>query len=264
MVKERCRARRSLKSLSRFERKILFDQILVNDRFQFLYCFTPKVACSNWKKVLMVLDEKALRPENVTKIDHSHDVKHLHQYSPDEIAHRLENYYKFMFVREPMARLASAFLNKFREIPSYMKKYGVPIIKRYRRGAPPNPKGNDVTWNEFVHYVVDTPLQRYNQHWLPYHVLCQPCTVDYDFIGSYENLEAEANYVIREVHADRRVAFPRRQAYYRPLKAEQLQSMLGEVSDGLLEKLVSVYQQDFDLFGYRTPDRVGNAGHGKD
>ena len=39
-------------------------------------------------------------------------VKRLVQYSPEEIKYRLENYYKFMFVRHPFDRILSAWRDK--------------------------------------------------------------------------------------------------------------------------------------------------------
>lgn len=61
-----------------------------------------------------------------------------------------------------------------------------------------------------------------NEHWMPVYHLCQPCAVRYDFVGSYERLEADANQVLEWVRAPPHVRFPARQAWYRPASPESL------------------------------------------
>ncbi|KYO28346.1 carbohydrate sulfotransferase 14 [Alligator mississippiensis] len=38
------------------QRRTALKHILVSDKYRFLYCYVPKVACSNWKRILKVLD----------------------------------------------------------------------------------------------------------------------------------------------------------------------------------------------------------------
>lgn len=40
-----------------------------------------------------------------------------------------------------------------------------------------------------------------SRHWMPVYHLCQPCAVRYDFVGSYERLEADASQVLEWVRA---------------------------------------------------------------
>ena len=67
-----------------------------------IYCFAPKVASSQWKKELYVLNE-----------DTHGEFKHLNQYSPEDALEMLENYFTFLFVRDPFERLLSAYKSKF-------------------------------------------------------------------------------------------------------------------------------------------------------
>ncbi|XP_072295216.1 carbohydrate sulfotransferase 14 [Eucyclogobius newberryi] len=241
-------------SLHPAQRRMLLQHILVNDRYGFLYCYVPKVACSNWKRVLKVLSG-ALENVNVNiKMNHKSDLVFLGSLKPDEIKYRLKHYFKFMFVREPMARLLSAYRNKFGEIESYQKKYGVEIIKRYRKGYIKDSKiaGDDVTFDEFVRYLLDEDIERMNEHWMPMYNLCQPCAVPYDFIGSYENLERDAEYVLQQIKAP--VHFPERQAWYKPITAETLHYYLCSLPQRLLKELLPKYILDFSLFAYPLPN----------
>ncbi|XP_044309754.1 carbohydrate sulfotransferase 14 isoform X2 [Varanus komodoensis] len=158
------------------QRRTALKHILVSDKHRFLYCYVPKVACSNWKRILKVLDG-ALESVNMKlKMDHKRDLLFLSDMKPDEIRYRLKHYFKFIFVRDPMERLLSAYRNKFGEIKEYQLKYGVEIVKRYRKN-PGKSTGDDVTFSEFLQYLLDEEVERMNEHWMPIYNLCQPCAV---------------------------------------------------------------------------------------
>lgn len=246
----------SVWSLTPLQRRTLFKQILVNDKYGFLYCYVPKVACSNWKRVLKVLNGDLENVNVNIKMNHKSDLVFLGSLKQEEINYRLKNYFKFMFVREPMSRLLSAYRNKFGEIVSYQKKYGVEIIKKYRKGYIKDSKlaGDDVTFDEFVHYLLDEDVERMNEHWMPMYNLCQPCAVTYDFIGSYETLERDAEFVLRQIKAPPEVRFPERQAWYKPVTAETLHYYLCSLPQKLLRELLPKYILDFSLFTYPLPN----------
>ena len=85
--------------------------IIVNDEYKVIFCYIPKVACSQWKRVFLALD-------NRTDVDDVHDGKHykflFNDYSDEDIKVRLQSYFKFLFVREPLERLLSAYNDKWR------------------------------------------------------------------------------------------------------------------------------------------------------
>lgn len=246
----------SVWSLSPLQRKTLLQHVLVNDEYRFLYCYVPKVACSNWKRVLKVLSGALENVDVNIKMDHRSDLVFLSSLKPEEIRYRLKHYFKFMFVREPMERLLSAYRNKFGEIESYQKKYGVEIIKRYRKGRAKDAAitGDDVTFAEFVRYLLDEDVERMNEHWMPIYNLCQPCAVSYDFIGSYEHLESDAEFVLQRVGAPPHVHFPERQTWYKPVTTETIHYYLCGLPQKLLRELLPKYILDFSLFTYPLPN----------
>ncbi|KPP58914.1 Carbohydrate sulfotransferase D4ST1-like [Scleropages formosus] len=248
----------SVWSLSPLQRKTLLQHILVNDRHRFLYCYVPKVACSNWKRVLKVLSGALQSVDVNVKMDHKSDLVFLADLEPEQIQHRLQHYFKFLFVREPMERLLSAYRNKFGEIEAYQRRYGVEIVKRYRKNVG-RVAGDDVTFTEFVRYLVDEDTEHMNEHWMPVYNLCQPCVVSYDFVGSYEHLQRDATYVLRHIGAPPQVRFPERQAWYRPVSTETLQYYLCGVPLGLLRELLPKYILDFSLFTYPLPNTTHEA-----
>ncbi|KAM9762520.1 carbohydrate sulfotransferase 14 [Menidia menidia] len=246
----------SVWSLSPLQRRTLLQHILVNDEHRFLYCYVPKVACSNWKRVLKVMSGALDSVDASIKMDHRSDLLFLSSLKPEEIRYRLAHYFKFMFVREPMARLLSAYRNKFGEIESYQKKYGVEIVKRYRKGRAKDAAaaGDDVTFAEFVRYLLDEDAERMNEHWMPVYNLCQPCAVSYDFIGSYEHLQEDAEHVLQRVGAPASVHFPQRQTWYKPVTAQTLHYYLCGLPQKLLRELLPKYILDFSLFAYPLPN----------
>uniref|UniRef100_A0A3Q0QWJ4 Carbohydrate sulfotransferase n=1 Tax=Amphilophus citrinellus TaxID=61819 RepID=A0A3Q0QWJ4_AMPCI len=91
--------------------------LIVDDKHSLIYCYVPKVACTNWKRVLMVLtsdgrytDPLAI-PANEAHV--AGNLRTLSEFSVAEINQRLRSYLKFIFVREPFERLVSAYRNKF-------------------------------------------------------------------------------------------------------------------------------------------------------
>ncbi|XP_003973897.1 carbohydrate sulfotransferase 14 [Takifugu rubripes] len=246
----------SVWSLSPLQRKTLLQHILVNDQYRFLYCYIPKVACSNWKRVLKVLSGALESVDVSVKMNHHNDLLFLSSLKPEEIRYRLKHYFKFMFVREPAERLLSAYRNKFGEIQSYQKKYGVEIVKRYRKGLSKDASvaGDDVTFAEFVRYLLDEDAERMNEHWMPMYNLCQPCAVNYDFIGSHEHLENDAEFVLQRVGAPPHVHFPERQTWYKPVTTETLHYYLCSLPQKLLRELLPKYILDFSLFAYPLPN----------
>ncbi|XP_061744010.1 carbohydrate sulfotransferase 14-like [Nerophis ophidion] len=244
-------------SLAPSQRKTLLQHVLVNDKYGFLYCYVPKVACSNWKRVLKVLSGALESVAVKGKMDHEHDLVFLASMKPEEIRYRLKHYFKFMFVRDPMDRLLSAYRNKFGEMESYQKKYGVEIIKRYRKGRPLDNSpitGDDVTFAEFVRYLLDEDAEHMNEHWMPMYNLCQPCALNYDFIGSHEHLEMDAEFVLQQIGAPAHVRFPERQYWYKPVTPETIQYYLCSLPQKLLRELLPKYILDFSLFTYALPN----------
>ncbi|XP_045626676.1 carbohydrate sulfotransferase 14 isoform X2 [Ursus americanus] len=220
-----------------------------------------QVACSNWKRVLKVLAGVLDNVDVRLKMDHRNDLVFLADLRPEEIRYRLQHYFKFLFVRDPLERLLSAYRNKFGEIREYQQRYGAEIVRRYRAGAGPSPAGDDVTFPEFLRYLVDEDPERMNEHWMPVYHLCQPCAVHYDFVGSYERLEADANQVLEWVRAPPHVRFPARQAWYRPASPESLHYHLCSAPRALLQDVLPKYILDFSLFAYPLPNVTREACH---
>jgi len=266
MVRDACNLSQSDTDINTvISNKDMLDHIIVDEEHQLLYCYIPKVACTNWKRVLMVLMGKVNTSDPLSIVaDDSHRThvfRRLSNYSSHEVQHRLEHFMKFMFVRHPLERLLSAYRNKFYQNYSssqyFRVRYGTNIIKKYRT-HPSNESlqfGHDVTFTEFVKYLVDpqtTSKTHYNEHWRPMMELCSPCHIHYDVIGKYETLLDDAWFVLQKAKLSHLIEFPQTQ------KASSTNSLIGEyiapLTQQQLSDLYHIYQFDFTLFNYQHPN----------
>ncbi|XP_030623851.1 carbohydrate sulfotransferase 11 [Chanos chanos] len=262
-VAETCRAQ----SASSRKRRVLtpsdLKHLVVDDDHELIYCYVPKVACTNWKRVMMVLSGRGryAHPMDIPS-NEAHvpaNLKTLNQYSIADINYRLKSYLKFLFVREPFERLVSAYRNKFtlRYNTSFHKRYGTRIVRRYRRNATAEAlqSGADVTFREFAEYITDPATQRegpLNEHWQTVYSLCHPCHVHYDLVGKYETLEEDAGLVLRLAGVADTLSFP---SYAKSTRTtDQMTAMFfNNISAQQQNQLYQLYKLDFLMFNYSTP-----------
>lgn len=222
-----------------------FTRFIVIEKLKFVFCFIPKVSCTTWKKVLY-------RAENDGKSieTYAHDkkiFKWLKDYPPQERKEILDSYYKAMFVREPIERLASAY--KSQKGQSWFKRRIHPGISNEEL------KFVGTTFPEFMRGDLlrhnKTSLQT-NQHWRSYELIC-PCEVNYDFIGHFENLPKEAPELLKIMGVDQFVNFPA----YHPSKTEPyVLEYYSQLTKDELLKVGQIFELDFQLFGYNFPGRL--------
>ena len=246
----------SLSPISPWQLSYLLKHLVVDDRARLLYCYVPKVGCANWKRVFSILYGTYHSVEEISAVNHS-SMKLLSSYSDDEVSYRLKNYFKFMFVRHPMDRLLSAYRNKFGEhFRNFELKYGVYIVQNFRPNPPVHPKGDDVSFSEFLAYVAGTENSLLNEHWSPYVDLCQPCYVNYDYVGYFESIEEDALFLLSTLKLDKLVHYPKKQRYYSILSEEERAAYFENVPPTVLQDVTNKFALDFQLFGYQ-PHFVG-------
>lgn len=222
-----------------------------------------QVACTNWKRVLMVLNsdgrysDPLAIPANEAHV--ASNLRMLSEFSAPEINQRLRSYLKFIFVREPFERLVSAYRNKFTRSynTAFHNRYGTKIIRRHRWNPEPEAlkKGNDVSFPEFIQYLVDPRTRReepYNEHWERVHSLCHPCLIRYDIVGKYETLATDAEAVLRLAGVDKVLRFPSSRKSTRTNR-DMAAHFFKHISPYTKKKLYSLYRMDFLLFNYSRP-----------
>nr|XP_020448048.1 carbohydrate sulfotransferase 8-like [Monopterus albus] len=236
--------------------------LFVEDKYKLLYCQVPKAGCSNWKRTLMVLAGQAPNTHSINHetVHYGQHLKTLNSFDRQEIMHRLETYTKVIFVREPLERLVSAFRDKFENPNSYYHSlFGKPIISKYRV----NPSkaalntGNGVIFKEFVQYLLDVrrPVGM-DIHWEQVNQLCHPCLIHYDFIGKFENMEEESNFLLRWIGAPSNLTLPTfkdRNPADRRTSTQVTQKYFSLVSMLQKQRVYDFYYMDYLMFNYSKP-----------
>lgn len=261
-LRQACRAQGGGEALEDLPAALL-DHVLVDDAHGLLYCAVPKVASTNWRRVLLAL--RSPKPADPSRIpaNRSHEpsaFRSLAQLSRSEQRRRLATHLKFVFARHPLERLLSAYRNKFERAWSdyFPRRYGR-LIVRQQRGANASrlalDTGRGVRFEEFLRYVASLEAAghaaAFNEHWRPLSELCFPCQLRYDVLGLYDTLERDARLVLQRAGLAGRVALPSRQRTY---SAEPTTALMrryyANVSDALMASLRRVYHDDMVLFRY--------------
>ncbi|XP_072044809.1 carbohydrate sulfotransferase 11-like [Amphiura filiformis] len=201
--------------------------IYVVDKYKLMFCYIPKVGCSNWKRILMILEDHNRTIDGIDSREaHARNkLKLLRFYPGEQLENRLKDYRKFMFVRHPLSRIVSTYKNKyadlsvFRVAPLVLRRYAIRIMKKYRQN--PTQKdletGENVTWSEWLQYIADpTEQMDFDRHWKEMYKLCSPCAIDYDYVGKLENIKEEADFIMDRLDISHVVRYPDNKANSHP------------------------------------------------
>nr|XP_006815823.1 PREDICTED: carbohydrate sulfotransferase 11-like [Saccoglossus kowalevskii] len=228
-------------------------KLIFNDDYNILYCYIAKVGCTNWKRIFIVLSGV----QNST-LSIPHTVAHTHNHSTiSRTGHRMQNYTSFLFVRHPFQRLLSAYRNKF-EIPDehqFEKTLGRRIISLYRSNTTDK---KHVMFSEFVRFLLNSKSKSsFNSHWDFQHKICAVCERSYDFIGHFENIVEESNYLLRSIGVTN-LSFPDAFSTHATNSSDEniYLKYFSQIPPDDIIKLYELYKWDFKLFGYPFPQEL--------
>lgn len=257
------------------------NHLIVDDRHGVIYCYVPKVACTNWKRVMIVLSESLLDrgapyrdPLDIPRERVHNSSAHLTfnkfwrrygRFSRHLMKIKLKKYTKFLFVRDPFVRLISAFRSKFElENEEFYRKFAAPMLRLYanRTSLPASVSeafsaGLKVTFANFIQYLLDPHTEKlapFNEHWRQVYRLCHPCQIDYDFVGKLETLDADAAQLLQLLKVDAQVHFP--PSYRNRTASSWEEDWFAEIPLAWRWQLYKLYEADFVLFGYPKPEHL--------
>ncbi|XP_018027558.1 carbohydrate sulfotransferase 13-like [Hyalella azteca] len=179
--------------------------IMVSRPHRLAWCKIPKVASTSVvQSLLKVLGCENLIEELGISGQHTALRRLMPHLSADEQPPDAST--TFMVVRHPFLRLISAYRDKIAtksgkmvmaQFQKFRRLYNMPIISKYRQQEPHDKFYKDVpTFPEFVQYLLETPVEDYNEHWRPYHVICRPCDVPYNVVLKLESLDEDIQTLV--------------------------------------------------------------------
>ncbi|KAK8778857.1 hypothetical protein V5799_019800 [Amblyomma americanum] len=231
--------------------------LFVDDSRSLAFCFIAKVASTSLKALFAPL-------LNVTIIGKQSDALHwsFHyqtlRFTPATLLHsNRSNYTNVLFVRHPFERLVSTYIDKALRgrsemawaYASYWDK--IPGVRAENRSP---------TFSEFIDFILQMPVEHSDEHWVPYYFRCQPCLLDYDFVGKLETagrdfprffslvgIEANENILGHLSHENTRNNVT-------GVRATESKQYFAELSYEQVMRLYARYFYDFELFGYDFRD----------
>lgn len=257
------------------------NHLIVDDRHGIIYCYVPKVACTNWKRVMIVLSESLLDqgapytdPMDIPR-EHVHNTsthftfnkfwRRYGKFSRHLMKIKLKKYTKFLFVRDPFVRLISAFRSKFElENEEFYRRFAIPMLKLYSNytSLPTSVSeafgvGLKVSFSDFIQYLLDPRTEKlapFNEHWRQVYRLCHPCQIEYDFIGKLETLDEDAAHLLQLLKVDHLLRFP--PSYRNRTASSWEEDWFANIPVAWRQQLYKLYEADFVLFGYPKPENL--------
>jgi hypothetical protein len=233
---------------------MLRSHFIYMEKQAFVFAYIPKVACTNWKALLRhlsgfpdYLDSGLAHDKIRSGLVYLSDVPQWEAILADpRIA-------KYSFVRNPYTRVLSAYLNKFEPLtrgdgewlgPYFSAVYQA--IGAYRKSA--GHADTRVSFEAFLDWLAHSGDPNVdNEHWVPQSRILSRHAVRYDFIGRFENLKADAAFLMDRMGTG--VPFPTQESLDFPgtNSALQLATYYTSTEAALVQ---GIYASDFESFAY--------------
>jgi hypothetical protein len=186
---------------------------------------------------------------------------------------------RVIFVRHPLERLASAYADKIastkaapftlydslrrqvcRRFSSYYLTTADQIAYRTNRHLQKQidePCSKVIpTFEHFVEYIM-TEQAQIDVHWQPYSRLCNACQLKYNFIGKYETIQEDLNFLRSKLGLNS-TDWSTDNYFSTGKTKENYKLMYSQLSNDLICNLKDFYAEDFKLFNYRFEDYLSD------
>ncbi|KAM7296608.1 hypothetical protein ISCGN_021765 [Ixodes scapularis] len=225
--------------------------IMIDPAHKVGYCFINKVASTTVKSIFGLLLHISNTGNTVNSL-HKAFLEQVLTVSHKTFLQRSsqERYTTAMFVRHPFERLVSAYVDK-----ALCPRAGnVYYYNRYWNDVP-NVKatGRNLTFPEFIDYVLNQTVNQMNPHWAPYYVTCQPCTVKYEVVGKLETASRDFALFFRALGA-RPGDIPQKNKGVDHGFRKSAREFFKELTLHQVMRLYERFFFDFEMFGYDFRD----------
>ena len=113
---------------------------------------------------------------------------------------------------------------------------------------------NAPTFREFIEYLVELPISKFDVHWIPIYLQCMPCHINYRIIAKFDTLTADSDRILKALNLSVHLTI----AHVTQNKTTDntVASYYSTITKDLLGKLYDVYKFDFLLFYYTLDEYV--------
>jgi hypothetical protein len=266
-VRDACKS--FVRPLTPKEKSTLYNLFIVDDKHRALWCPVRKSGTTTWQVMMVAMYGMFSNLSAASTFIMSHNggnnfqfMKRTRNRSPKEMEYILRNYTKFLVYREPMGRVIS----DYRQIRTYTTPFREFICKAVvkhqetvtgRKNTDPNAYKN-ITYPQFVDYVTRLAnnanlYPTLDMHWMPIHLLCHPCQLDYDYYIDLERptVTEDSNAVLKAIGA------PEWLHIYKENSSgnETRQSFFSQLTRKQFELQRQMYKDDFRIFDYKPPEQ---------
>ncbi|XP_078699164.1 carbohydrate sulfotransferase 11-like [Branchiostoma floridae x Branchiostoma belcheri] len=273
------------------------SHLLFYDNIKTMYCYIPKVACKTMKLLFYNLEHNTTerlisvgtadfkgRKDNYIAPNehkggwiHSRGHKKMKHYSEEELSLRLATYRKIIIVRDPLERLASAWLNKFVNMAAHGTLSWVKGLNRrltnYRRSILPDQSSivkEEATFNatkpvpfrDFL-FGVSQKVIVDNEHWTSFNRLCQPCQIDYDFIAHTDTVATDVRLFLKKYNITANEEILPAQRPRHANSDNVFSDIYAQVTIEEILPLREIFLEDFGMFGYSFDHDLAKILEGK-
>lgn len=232
-------------------------QGIINISIQNKWCYieNAKVGCSSIKYNLMQLEfeNSGLRKQKYEDIN----PKLLHEPMFGPMLHPFQveektlkeifeekKYFVFTFVRNPFARVLSAYLDK-------IEKNKAPKIHIVRSLFKSDELDKPVSFKEFVKLLhMNNKVLYIDKHWRPQTANLVVPEIKYDFIGRLENFDEDFQEVEKEIKRKGEPSKKRKVKNYTPHQTSANEKIRHYYDEETIELIREIYADDFKNFQY--------------
>ena len=243
--------RTSWTELTEATRAMVAQRIIINEHYKILYCPIPLVSTGPFMRLMYALEWNTPVAQVSSKLTNKREnFVYFSDYTLEDQQYILKTYSKFLVVRNPLLRLVAVYKQKFASSNAYFhERYGKEIVRKFRKGLTGEPKGDDVSFQEFVQYIGF--LNPRNEHWMPQEHLCRPCEMKYDFAVRHEFVKEDSSVLLNRFGLEKAVDAVPVDAWDH-ITGTEAKIMYDHVPAATLGRLAQLYQKDFELFGYSS------------
>ena len=228
--------------------------LLTDHYHRFMYCPIKKVSSSSWNYLFKSMIDGEIESRQLWMKKHPGDWSRLQKrwgrlnnsgfdpaWSSAVDPEALKGYFKFIMVRHPLERLASAYLARI----VGRKKVQTIDFEKFLIAATLTKKQNS-DW-------LPEHMTKNDGHWRPYLQTCHPCSAGFDFIAHVETLQEDVRELLPKLNATDYIDdFPHvNMGAQCPGKYSK---MYASIPEDILHNVLEKYQPDADMFGYSFDD----------